>query len=43
MKQVLMSFEGELEGQDDLLALIEGKGFDWSPGKEMRSTYHPQV
>lgn len=44
--QVLTSFEGELESQDDLMALISGSGydfFDWSAGADIRSTFHPQV
>ena len=44
--QVLTSFEGELEGQDDLLALVSGSGydmFDWSAGANIGSTFHPQV
>ncbi|CAM9431453.1 unnamed protein product [Ectocarpus sp. 4 AP-2014] len=43
---VLTSFEGELESQDDLMALISGSGydfFDWSAGADIRSTFHPQV
>ncbi len=44
--QILTSFEGELQGQDDLLALISGSGFDmfdWSAGADIGSTFHPQV
>lgn len=44
--QVLTSFEGELQGQDDLMALVSGGGydmFDWSAGADIGSTFHPQV
>ena len=44
--QVLASFEGGLEGQDDLMALMTGSGldlFDWAGGREIGSTYHRQV
>lgn len=43
---MLASFEGELEGQDDLLALVQAGGhspFQWSAGERVSSTYHPQV
>ena len=44
--QIMASFEGELEGQDDLMSLITSNGyhrFDWSAGTEISSTYHSQV
>ena len=44
--QVLTSFEGELQGQDDLLAVVSGSGYDmfeWSAGEDIGSTFHPQV
>ncbi|CAM9732362.1 unnamed protein product, partial [Discosporangium mesarthrocarpum] len=42
---VLMSFEGKLEGSEDLLALFhQGHNlFDWSAGSSIGYTYHPQV
>eukprot|EP00903_Cladosiphon_okamuranus_P013614 g12679.t1 len=43
---VLTSFEGELQGQDDLLTLVSGSGydmFDWSAGADIGSTFQPQV
>jgi len=50
---VLMSFEGEMENEQDLVTLIEGKGlvgenmdlddFGWKSGEELSSTFKEQV
>lgn len=41
---VLMSFEGELEGEEHLISLITQSGqFQWDAGQQLGSTYFPQV
>lgn len=41
---VLTSFEGELEGDADMISLMNDNSlFGWSPGEEVSSTFHPPV
>ena len=40
---VLMSFEGEMEDEADLITLLRNGGFGWESGDDLGSTFKPQV